>query len=1196
VFLLTIPPAREQDHESRIRLPAVSAGLSDARVGDVVNLYEILDRVVDLLRRRGKVTYNALKLQFDLSDDQLAVLKDELLYAHPNVADDAGRGLMWVGDAAVRPVHPAPASRPTPPSAVPAEHPAPPAFPPTTPPPPEAERRQLTVLFCDLADSTRLASRLDPEKLREVVLAYQATGADVFQRFDGYIAQYLGDGLLVYFGYPRAHEDDAQRAIRAGLDLLESMGTLNSRLEQAHDLRLAVRIGIHTGPVVVGHMGGGGRREQLALGETPNLAARLQGLAAPDTVVISEATHRLVQGYFRCDDLGAQPLRGIETPLRVYRVVEDTDVHSRLDAASLRGLTPLIGRDREAGLLWERWTQSHDGQGQVILLGGEAGLGKSRLVRMLAQRVAEIGATHLSWSCSPYHTNSAFHPAIEHLQRQLGWQRGESSAARLAALEQALRAVDLPLPELVPLLATLLALPVPETYPPLPSSPQRQKQKTQEALVAWLLAEATRRPVLAVWEDLHWADPSSLELLEMVLDRVSTARLLLVLTSRSRFPSPWMARPNVTSFALTRLTPLQVEEMVRVMGGGKTLPREVLAQVVARTDGIPLFVEELVKTILEAGLVQEAEDRYVLTGLLPSLAIPATLQDALMARLDRLAVGKDVAQLGAVLGREFVYEILREVAPLDEPTLQHALSSLVEAELLYQRGLPPEATYVFKHALIRDAAYQSLLKSTRQQVHQRIAQALAERFPAITATQPELVAHHYGEAGLIRHALPFWERAGQQSIARSAYVEAINHLGRGLKYLRTLPETPERIAHELSMLMALGRALSATKGYAAPEVGATYTQARALCHRGAQSPELFSVLFGLWQFYALRGDLQIAHELGEELLVLARQLQDPAYLLEAHRSLAFTLFSVGDIDAARSHAEQGIAVYRPGTHHVHAFTYGQDPGTSCLAYAALALWHLGYPEQALQRCHEMLELARELGHPFSLAHAFYFASLVHQHRREVQQARDCAEAAIALANEHGFALYVVRGRLQRSWALAEQGELAQGIDQMRQSLTAYRATGAELVLPYFLARLAEACVRGDRTEEGLRALDEALTLTDKHREGWWKAEIHRLRGVLGLQQAPADAKESEACFRRALAIARRHRARSLELRAAMSLGRLRQRLGDRDEAARLLGEVHGWFTEGFDTADLQEASALLQALRGGTGDDVATDRPVGRLC
>ena len=652
-----------------------------------MDFYDVLDQIVALLQRRGRVTYNALKLQFRLDDEQLAVLKDELLYAHPQVVDDAGRGLRWTDDTAVTQAPAPPVPQPTPQPISQADYPLQDTSPRMTPRPPEAERRQLTVLFCDLADSTRLAGQLDPEDLREVVLAYQATCVEMIQRFDGHVAQYLGDGLLVYFGYPQAHEDDAQRAIRAGLGILDAMGTLNTRLERAKGMRLAVRIGIHTGPVVVGTMGSGGRHEQLALGETPNLAARLQSLAAPDTVAISETTHRLVQGYFRCDDLGSPSLKGVETPLRVYRVVAESAAQSRLDVAGTTGLTPLVGREHEVGLLQERWAQSRDGLGQVVLLSGEAGIGKSRLVRVLTERVADEDVPWLTLRCSPYHTNSAFYPVIEHLQRLLQWHRHETPAARLDTLEQVLRTTGLPLEDMVPLLAALLSLPVPEQYPPLTLSSQCQKQKTQEALVAWLLAETARHPVLAVWEDLHWADPSTLELLDLMLDHVPTARLLLVLTSRPEFRPPWTPHSYVTQLTLTRLPHRQSEEMVLRVTGGKPMPAEVLAQIVAKTDGIPLFVEELVKTILEAGLVQEDAGRYVLTGPMLPLAIPATLQDALMARLDRLAVEKAVAQLGAVLGREFAYDLLRAVAPLDEATLQPALARLVEAELLYQRGI-----------------------------------------------------------------------------------------------------------------------------------------------------------------------------------------------------------------------------------------------------------------------------------------------------------------------------------------------------------------------------------------------------------------------------------------------------------------------------------------------------------------------------
>jgi predicted ATPase len=571
--------------------------------------------------------------------------------------------------------------------------------------------------------------------------------------------------------------------------------------------------------------------------------------------------------------------------MHVYQVLGESAAQSRLDVAGATGLTPLVGREAEVTLLHERWAQSRDGLGQVVVLSGEAGIGKSRLVHVLAERVVDTHTPRLTLRCSPYHTTSAFYPVIEHLQQLLHWHRDASPEATLAILEQAIQTVHLPQAEVVPLVAALLSLPVPERYPPLTLSPQRQKQKTQEALVAWLLAEATQQPVLAIWEDLHWADPSSLELLGLLLDQVPTARVLLVLTCRPEFQPPWTPRSYVTPHTLTRLTRPQVEELVLRVTGGKPLPAAVVQQIVAKTDGIPLFVEELVKTVLESGLVQEDAGRYVLTGSLPPLAIPATLQDALMARLDRLAAVKEVAQLCATLGREFAYEVLRAVASQDEMMLQHGLAQLVEAELLYQRGILPQATYVFKHALVQDAAYQSLLRSTRQQYHQRIAQVLEEQFPETTNTQPGLLAHHYTEAGLTEQAIPYWQRAGQQASDRLANLEAVSHLSMGIELLKTLPETPEHTQHALTLYIAFGAALLITKGQAAPEVEYAYTRARELCQQVGETAELVPVLFGLWRFYVARPQLHTARELGETLLRLAQRADDPALAVIAHYAL-----------------------------------------------------------------------------------------------------------------------------------------------------------------------------------------------------------------------------------------------------------------------------------------------------------------------
>ena len=824
---------------------------------------DVLVQILALLKRQGRVSYGALKRRFQLDDAYLEDIKVELIDARRLAIDEHGRVLVWNGAADV----------PAVPAAAPLDRQ-------TTLPPlaAEVERRHLTVLFCSLVDAAMLAGQLDPETFRTVVHAYHALCADVIQRFAGYIAQYLGDGVLAYFGYPQAHDDDAHRAIHAGLEILQALEPLNAQLQQEPGICLGVRLGIHTGVVVVGMVGGGTRQERLALGYTPNIAARLQGLAAPNTVLISADTFRLVEGFFSCHPLGAQMLRGVATPLPVYQVLSATGTQSRFDVAVTHGLTPLIGRQQELGILLARWTQAQEGLGQAVVLSGEVGIGKTRLVRELKEHVASAPAVQITFRCSPYHTHSALYPIIAHLHRVIQSAGDRVTATPLATLERLLAATGHPLPEVVPLFADLLSLPAPEHYPPLTVSPQRQKQQTLDALVAWLLAETERQPVLAVWEDVQWADPTSLELLSLTLDHTPMARLLLLVTCRPEFALPWTQITHLTSLHLSRLSHPQSEVMVEGVAGGKQLPPEVRQQIVSKTDGVPLFVEELTKTVLESGLLERQGEHYALRGPLPPLAIPATLHDSLMARLDRLASVKAVAQLGATIGRDFTYELLQAVAPWDELTVQHALRQLVEAELLYQRGMPPQATYLFKHALIQDAAYQSLLKSTRQQYHQRIAQVLEAQFAATGATQSELLAHHYTEAGLPESAIVYWHRAGQHAHGHSAYVEAISYLRTGLTVLQSLPDTPERARHELALHLALGPALTATKGYASPDVEQTYARARVLCQQVGDTPQLFPVLRGLHRFYLVRGEFRTAHALSEQCLRLAQQAHDASAL------------------------------------------------------------------------------------------------------------------------------------------------------------------------------------------------------------------------------------------------------------------------------------------------------------------------------
>ena len=984
--------------------------------------------------------------------------------------------------------------------------------------------------------------------------------------------------VMVYFGYPIAHEDDPQRAVRAGLGIIEEMGELNARLQQNEDVTLAVRLGIHTGLVVTGELGAGETREPLGIvGDTPNIAARLQEIAGQNTVVIGPATFRLVHGFFTCETMGVHTLKGISQPMEVYRVRSESSIQSPLDVATTTGMTPLVGREQEVGLLLERWEHVKEGLGQVVLLSGEAGIGKSRLVQVVKERLASEPYAFQEWRCSPYYQNSPLHPVIEPMERWLRFCRENSLEEKLGKLEAGLAQYSFRLPEVVPLVADLLSVPLDDRYKPLNLSPQRQREKTLEVLLAMLHEMAAQQPVLFIVEDLHWGDPTTLELLNMIVDHGPTARIFTLLVFRPEFRPPWSGRAHLTQVTLNRLTRGQVTDMVGGISGVKTLPAEVVEQVVSKTDGVPLFVEELTRMVLESGLLREADEHYELKGPLPPLAIPSTLQDSLTARLDRLATVREVAQLGAVLGREFSYELIQAVSPLDDGKLQQAMARLVDTELLYQRGLPPQAKYFFKHTLIQETAYQSLLRSSRQRYHQQISQVLEERFFETVETQPELIAHHYTEAGLGERAIPYWQRAGQRAMERSAHVEAIGHLTRGLELVKTLPETPESARHELILQTTLGQALVAARGYASPEVEQAFARAGELCQHVGETSELFPVLYGLWTFYVVRSDLRTGRELAEQLLSVAQSIQDPALLGVAHLSLTSVLIFLGEFDAAQTHLEQGIGHYDAVHDRSHWWVdYGQEPRALCLTYASWIQWFLGYPDLALERSHEALTIAQEIAHPYSLALTLSFAAMFHEFRREGQAAQERAEAAIALCTEQKFPFWLAMGTILQGWALVEQGQGEGVIVRMRRGLADWQTTGAELARPHYLALLAEAYGKMGLAEEGLTLLAEALAAAEITGERWSEAELHRLKGELLVQSGSES--EAEVCFHQALDTARHQSAKSLELRAAMSLGRLWQKQGKRDEARRMLADIYGWFTEGFETADLKEAKALLEAL------------------
>lgn len=904
------------------------------------------------------------------------------------------------------------------------------------------ERRQLTVLFCDLVGSTELSARLDPEEMGEVVRAYYEMVDDVVRRFDGHVAKYLGDGVLVYFGYPQAHEDDPVRALTAALGMLVDLPVLNTRAQervpQMRDRPLAVRMGVHTGLVVVGDFGAGSSREEGAIvGDTPNLAARLQGVAAPNTVVISDATRRLVTGVFVLEDLGRHELKGVSEPMQLYRAVRASGMRSRLALANAGTLTPLVGRQQQVGLLLDLWEHVQDGRGQVALISGDAGMGKSRLLQVLRERLAEHAHSWLECRCSPYHENSALYPVVELLEQGLLFAPEHSVADKIARLEAGLHYGGFFVPEALPLFTSLLSLPLPERVPPLVLSAEAQRRKTLEALVKWFFALSAAQPIVLVVEDLHWVDPSTVELLSMLVEQVPTVAALLVFTFRPNFHPPWAPRSHLSQVTVPRLTRTQSISMATSVAG-KPLPQAVTEQLVAKTDGVPLFVEELTKMVLESGQLEDRGERFELRGSLPALAIPSTLQDSLMARLDRLGPTKEVAQLGATLGREFTYELLAALSPLGQEFLDHALTELVHAELLYQRGSPPHATYTFKNTLIQEAAYYSLLRTKRQQYHRGVAKALEERFPETVAAQPELLAYHYGEAGIAASAVEYWRRAAERETQRSANLEAIHHFERALEITREMPDGIARAQRELELQIGLGVPQSLVKGYSAPEVGATYARARELCERLGETPQIFPVLHGLWRFYLVRGELRTAQQMAHSLAELADATQDRDLQVQAAWAVGGTAYWMGEFTAATTWSAKALTLYDFDRHSPSALTYGSDAGTTALCYLALALWSLGYPDQAVARIGEAVALGRRCAHPFSLAWATAMTAVIHCNGRDRESAAEWAEQTIALSIEQGFPTWLGTGLIVHAWALATGDDTVAALPLLEQSTSTWR--------------------------------------------------------------------------------------------------------------------------------------------------------------
>ena len=1028
-------------------------------------------------------------------------------------------------------------------------------------------------MFCDLVDSTPLAERLDPEDLTDIIRAYQERCATVIERFDGLIARYEGDGFLAYFGYPQAHEDDAERAIRAGLGILRVLGELNSKIQSQHDERLSLRIGIHSGPVVVGELGGGLQRETIALGHTLNLAARLQGVAQPDTVVVSDQTLHLVSGWFITEDLGPHSLKGIRGAVRAHRVVRPSGMSHRLDSAGPAGLTPLVGRQAELSFLLDRWALTGERHGQVVLLSGEPGIGKSRLVRELR---ASLLSAHAWLECraSPYHKSSALHPIAELLREVLDLDPAEAPDEHRRKLTQELGQAGIA-PEVVPLFMELLSLPIPSGQAPLGLSPEVRRRRTLDSLVTWLIARAAHQPTVLVLEDLHWIDPSTLELLGMLIDQVPTTSLLLIPTFRPSFEAPWESRSYVTQMTLAPLSRQGVAVMAQAVAAGRDLPAVVLDQLQEKTDGVPLFVEELTKSVLESGALAAPQERHEQSE--PALAVPASLQDSLMARLDRLGTAKETAQLAAVLGREFTFEVLEAVSTLKQAALGEALARLTRAELLHQRGIRAQAIYVFKHALIQETAYHSLLRSVRQQHHGRIAKILETRFPELAETQLEVLARHHQEAGNVREAMVYCQRAGEQATRRWANLEAIDHLTRGIGLARSLPGGPERDHWESLFQLALGVPLQAVKGYADSGVESSYRRAHELCSGGNDAQLEFRALWGLFQVYNSRAELVTAREIADQSLDLAHRSADRTLVMLAHAVSGVAYFWAGKPGLAVGDAEEVLARYDPSSDASLGYLYGQDPGVAAWAYGGCSQAQLGRAGLGKQWVEASVELARRRN-PFDLAFALVLAAIFHVILGQRALARQCAEEGMAVSAEHGFPLWLGASRLLRAWGLVGTPEAERLTQEMRLGMVEQAKTGNQAAAPMAAGFLAEAYIDVGHVKGALGSIDAGLALSEQSGTHVWDAELIRLRAELALRGDPPEPARAASEFQRAVEVARRQGMRTAELRSTVRLARLAAGRGERAEARAMLAAVYDAFTEGFDTPDLVEARALLDEL------------------
>ncbi len=1039
----------------------------------------------------------------------------------------------------------------------------------------EAERRQITTLHLELDSSEVDADDLDPEVLHAMMQRIRELTTRILVRFGGHIAPSTSESIQIYFGYPTALEDSARRAIFSGLEISSAIVQLQERAKTSHAAAIQFRIGIHTGTVVTEELEGGVSSERHSIvGNVPRVAAGLIALTEPSSLVISGTTKQIAGDAFIYRSLGVHTGKVIGKNVEVFSVIGINDAET--DRGEVEYQTPLIGRDHEMNVLKQCWAKSSSGLGQIVLACAEPGVGKTRLLSAFKAKLGEAGLQTFGARCSTFYQNSAFYPIIELVKRMAQLSSEDSDEAKLEKLEGLLKQHDLPLELVVPLFADLVSIPLGPRYPVFEGTPERRKQKSIEAMIELVLAASEKDTLLFTIEDLHWLDPTTLEFLTVLIEQIPAAPVMLLLTYRPGFAAPWSARRAVTQMMIGSLTPQDTAGIVSRIADGRRLPTEVIDHIVAKTGGVPLFTEELTKLILESDVLKESGDSFVLTRPLNSINIPSTLQDSLMARLDKLGPAKDIAQLASVVGREFTFQLLSAIAPLDEQTLQAHLTSLVNAELVHQRGFYPRAKFTFKHALVQDAAYASLLRTTRQQWHAKIADALVSKFPDIAESDAPLMAHHCTEAGETVRAIRYWEQAGIKAQERSAMHEAIHHFTKGLELVASLEPSSERDGLEFKFQIPLGVALLTAKGYAAPEVGPVFERASELGKLLAGPAEQFFVHWGIWAWRVVREELQLCNKMGSEAINLVEPLGVAGLQMEALFIPALTSFYLGDFTNSLKCCEQGFALYDEATAKRFSQHTGQNVGVTLQCYWALSLWHLGYPEQAMNRIEQAIALGRAIKHPFSLAYALGHAGWLYDNCRLSAEVRRSADATITIGKEQGFAFWQAEGLLHQGFALQLDNHIDESLAMLKTGLDVFNMTGAKLSLSHFYSKFAQAHLIRGNADEALRHIDDALETAAANGNVVFLAESYRLRGEIFLtRNQPHDA---EAAFEQSLEIARSQHAKSWELRTTMSLCRLWQSQKRTSEAHAALNDIYGWFEEGFDLPDLVEAKYLLESL------------------